>query len=412
MAIILLSFVGTQDPFSSKNGEDGSILTLTKHLHLENKIRMAILLYTEDLITEAETTQAELKGEYNIEETFLIAVNKKLSNDPINLNLAIEEAKKGLDLAYKYWTEGDILAFNASSGTPVMKSTWAIFQSAGYAPNSNVWQIRNPDKIKESQQRVLTTNVESLKQEFDKKIVSQQISNYNYSGALFSLQKSSLFSQIIKDLLIYGQQRFAFNFNQAYSQVAHYGEEEIKQLANDIISLRQNNVCALLKEVYFKASLKLEQKQYSDFLIWLFAFQENLLQYLMRRKFLDKSKWENSKWKSVESEIIGKMKVFDQGNLFKTLQNNYVNFNYLNRPMMMVIINYDQDFSNLLDKIKFIDKYASERNNHIHQLQGVEEIKESEKLLKSMLNILKFITIVPDKNPFDVLNQIIYEHIK
>lgn len=413
MATILISFVGTQDPYSDKNKKDGSILTLTKYLlNNEHKIKTAILLYTKDLEAQADLTKDSLQDDFSILEVELVEVNQELSTDPINLTEAIKEAKKGLNIGQKYWQEGDIFSFNASSGTPVMKSAWAILQSAGYAPHSNVWQVRNPDTIKTGQYHVFATNVNSLNQEFDQKIITKQIDNYNYNGALLTLQESSLFNQKIEDLLIYGKERFAFNFNQAYSQVCNYQEDDIKLLANDIVSLRQNNVCSLLKEVYFKALIKLEQKQYSDFLIWLFAFQENLLQYLMRRKFLDKSQWENTKWKSVESKIISKIKLFDEGKLFKSLQNRYGNFDYLNRPRMMDIINYDLDFNNVLENIKFIEKYASERNNHIHQLQGVDEIKEQEKLIKSMLDILKLITKVPEKNPFNILNETTLNFLK
>ncbi|WP_330203588.1 hypothetical protein [Cyanobacterium sp. Dongsha4] len=410
MTTILISFVGTQDPYSPKNQQDGSIITLTKYLlNTQENIKKVILLYTQDLDTNAELTKDVLQTEYGILEIEIIAVNKELSKDPINFSLAINEAKKGLNIADQYWQLGDILALNASSGTPVMKSAWAILQSAGYAPHSNVWQVRNPDTINTGQEPVFTTNVNTLKEEFDRKIIIQQINNYNYSGASLTLEQSSLFSKKVDDLLIYGKQRLAFNFNQAYSQISHYQEDDIKSFTTDIIPLRQNNVVALLKEVYFKACIKLEQKEYSDFLIWLFAFQENLLQYLMRRKFLNKSQWENSKWKAVELEIIEKIKVFDNDKLYKHLQKNHVNFKYLNRPMMMDIIKYDTDFSNFLQNINFIEKYASERNNHIHHLQGVEEIKEQEKLTKSMLDILKLISKIPETNPFKVVNTKIFE---
>ena len=40
-----------------------------------------------------------------------------------------------------------------------MKSAWNILQAAGYARNSRVWQIRNPDKIQAGQDQVFQTNV-------------------------------------------------------------------------------------------------------------------------------------------------------------------------------------------------------------------------------------------------------------
>lgn len=132
MAIILLSFVGKQDPFSSKNREEGSIVTLVKELSAENQIiKNAILLHTEGTLTEAELTKDWIEENYTCQKITLIPVDNKLSDDPVNLTLAIQEAKKALYFAQKLQQKGDVLALNASSGTPIMKSAWAILQSAG-----------------------------------------------------------------------------------------------------------------------------------------------------------------------------------------------------------------------------------------------------------------------------------------
>ncbi|WP_373480970.1 hypothetical protein [Geminocystis sp.] len=409
MAIILLSFVGKQDPFSPKNGEEGSIVTLVKELSTENQIiKHSILLHTEGTLTEAELTKDWIEENYTCENIILIAVNNELSDDPVNLTLAIQEAKKALKFAQKLQHKGDRLALNASSGTPIMKSAWAILQTAGYAPLSNVWQVRHPDQVRINQKRVFTTNLNSIKKEIDLKVISQQIQNYNYSGALFTIKKSLLYHPKIEDAIIYGKFRLAFNFNQAYSQVNKHQDKAMKNLANDISLLRQKHILSLLQEVYFKASIKLKQKEYADFLVWLVAFQENLLKYLLIQKISPQIISFNKKWRDIEIELIDKIKIFDQGKLYEKITTKYSNISYLNIPIMMRIVSYiKKDEQELLNKIKSIDRYVQERNLYIHEITGVNDIYNPEALEKSMFKILQLLTKMPDKNPFDILNKII-----
>jgi hypothetical protein len=90
----------------------------------------------------------------------------------VNLLLAVNEARNGIERGLEYFTKGDNLEFNASSDTPVMKSAWTVLQAAGYAPHSSVWQVRNPKQIQTGQTRVFETNVDTLKREFDVKVIA------------------------------------------------------------------------------------------------------------------------------------------------------------------------------------------------------------------------------------------------
>ncbi|MFW6296302.1 MAG: hypothetical protein ACOC04_03825, partial [Halothece sp.] len=208
MASIVLSFVGNQDPYSNNTDVEGSIVSLIKHLIEQHQsIKQVILLHTEGTKSNAEDTrtwlqESELKlPEKNIE---LLPVSEKLSEDPVNLLLAIEAAREGIEKAKSHREEGDRLELNASSGTPVMKSAWSSLQAAGYLPNSSIWQVRNPQKKQAGQARVFETNVDTLKKEFDLKVIRQQIKDYNYSGALISLQESGLKDNGVSNLLRYG----------------------------------------------------------------------------------------------------------------------------------------------------------------------------------------------------------------
>jgi len=414
MATILLSFVGKQDPFSPKNGEEGSIVTLVKELSQQNQIiKNAILLHTEGTSTEAELTKDWLIENYSCDDITLVAVNNKLSDDPVNLTLAIQEAKKAVKIAQSLRNKGDILAFNASSGTPVMKSAWAILQTADYAPHSNVWQIRHPDNKQLNQERVFTTNLNSLKKEFELQILSQQIKNYNYSSALLTIKNSTLYHPKIEDAIIYGKLRLAFDFNKAYNQVDRHNDKVMKTLANELGALRQKNLLALIKEVYFKASVKLKQNEYSDFLVWLVAFHENLLKYLLIKRFLDESQWGNRKWQDIQIDIINKIKDFDHGNLQKRIEQEYPNLRFLNIPVMMRILQYDSYYdSKLIERINVLDKYVKDRNLFIHEITRINDIEKPEDLERAIFKILQQLTKMPENNPFDDLNRIILHNLK
>ncbi|MGL5193318.1 MAG: hypothetical protein ACRC8Y_06905, partial [Chroococcales cyanobacterium] len=127
MASIILSFVGNQDPVSDSTGEEGSIVTLVRHLLQEQNvtIKHILLLHTQETQERAELTKGWLEdepialpGDY----IQLIPVSQALSLDPVNLLLAANEARKGIEQGLQYFSPGDQLQFNASSGTPVMKS--------------------------------------------------------------------------------------------------------------------------------------------------------------------------------------------------------------------------------------------------------------------------------------------------
>ena len=194
MASIILSFVGQQDPFGRETGE-GSIVTLVRDLVAQGKIiKRAVLIYTEKTATGAKETREWIALELGIDtrNVELIPASWELSNDPTDLLKAAQEARRGLDLARLSMEKGDRIEFNASSGTPAMKSAFSILQAAGYVTNGQVWQVRNPTEMREGQTRVFATDVGVLRQEFDLKVVKGQIEGFNYGSALANLEESGL----------------------------------------------------------------------------------------------------------------------------------------------------------------------------------------------------------------------------
>ena len=414
---IVLSFVGQQDPYSENTSQEGSIATLIRHLLDQNySLRRVILLHTQDVAQKANDTKHWLQDKpFNLleESIELVPVGAELSTDPVSLLLAVQEARKGLEKAVPFLSKQDRLEFNASSGTPVMKTSWSLLQAAGYAPHSSVWQVRNPREMKEGQPRVFQTNVDTLKNEFDFKVVKRQIEDYNYSGALVTIKDSNLSIPLIIALLEYGQYRLAFDFNRAFNAIQPFANLVEPEFISEISSLRQKNRIALFKEVYFKALTKLENQQYADFLVDVFRFQEGFLRFLVEtklefnlpEKFTDTLNF----WNSIKQVDAGKINDFlknytlPSGGKLKNLEG------FPSRLVLMAILEYYQpEFGKLLESLRQLNDYCEQRNRCVHSFEGVSELEEAGKIVKILRDILQQRIAVPEKNPFNVLNSKIF----
>jgi hypothetical protein len=403
MASIILSFVGSQDPYSDRTKEEGSIVTLVKHLLTEQKqITYLYLLFTDDLRDRAELTEQWLKEEIDIPSSIeLIPLNPALSADPIDIALATTAAKKALGLARECAAVGDIFEFNSSSGTPTMKSTWSILQAAGYAAHSHVWQVRDPGRMQPGQARVFATDLSTLKAEFDRNIIQQQLADYNYSGALVTIEDSGLNQPEVTALLNYGHRRLCFDFDRAQNAIAKYKQTLPAYLFTEIAELRQKNLAALLKELYFGADLKIKNQNYSDFLTIVSQFQENFLRVLMENIGLKPP---------VEHRDISafwsKVRNFDNGNLYRQLTKDNINTDkWVYVQTMSKIVEYTNQYSSLLQTSARLQQYCQDRNNYIHKLEGISQLDKSDVILTDLKIILKQLTPVPDTNTFDRLNQ-------
>jgi CRISPR-associated protein (Cas_Csm6) len=407
MASIILSFVGNQDPFSGDTNQEGSIVSLVKHLVLEKdrKIKQVFLLATDGTLAGAKDTQEWLHSEFNlaIESIELIQVDEALSQDPIDILLATNAAKEVLTRAKKLVSQGDILEFNASSGTPAMKSTWSILQSAGYAPHSRVWQVRNPKQIQPGQERVFATDLSVLKREFDLSIVKQQLADYNYSGALATIKDSDLNSDVVTALLNYGHRRLSFDFDRAHQSINKFtGQYKLNYLFESIENLCNKNYVSLLEEIYFTTQISLKNEQYCDFLISVSQFQENIFRLLLFKIGLE-----------VPDELDrmyvfwSELKVIDGGKLHQKLINN-TNMEMtgkLDTPKIINIIRSHGQYKDLLKDIEKLRSFCVRRNKYIHRMEGVSYINDAENVLNDIKDILNQVTKIPGTNPFDRLNQ-------
>jgi hypothetical protein len=405
MASIILSFVGNQDPFSGDTDREGSIVSLVNHLVLETdrKIKHIFLLATDGTLSGAKDTQEWLNSEFSltVESIEIISVDEALSQDPIDILLATNAAKAVLSQATKLISLGDILEFNASSGTPAMKSTWSILQSAGYAPHSRVWQVRNPQQMQPGQERVFATDLSGLKAEFDRNVIQQQLTDYNYSGALATIKDSGLNNELVAALLNYGHRRLCFDFDRAHTAIGQYKKVLPDYLFTEIANLRQKNLTALLKELYFIADIKIRNQSYSDFLTIVSQFQENFLRVLMEDIGLKPP----IEYRDLDP-FWAKVRNFDNGNLYQQLVNDRIATDkWVYVPVMSKIVKYTNQHQSLLQISARLQQYCQDRNNYIHKLEGISQLDRADLILNDLKNILKQLTQVPDLHSFDRLNQ-------
>jgi len=416
MASIVISFVGNQDPFG-KNASEGSIVSLIKYLRQEGRaIKHVILIYTEATKTGAEDTKDWLVTELAItaDKVELIPASVELSNDPTDLLRAAQEARQGLDRANLDLAEGDRIEFNASSGTPAMKSSFSILQAAGYAPQSTVWQVRNPSEMKEGQARVFPTDVGVLRQEFERKVISKQIEDFNYSGALKSLAVSSLANKQAIALLEYGRCRMAFDFNTAFNHLQSITKTAPAQLQQEINALRQRQLDAIAKELYFNAEIRYHNREFSEFLVLLTQFQECILAHLLKKELnLEVPNQRNetdSFWHSLKSS--------DEGIAFKNLQDFYQSKSwelttkgFPNRSHMIGVLSGYSKLNQVMELVIFLNDYCEQRNRCVHRFEGISTIEDGDLLLTKLKKLIKTQVNLPNENSFVFLNRIILEQI-
>jgi hypothetical protein len=423
MASIILSFVGNQDPVSDNTGEEGSIVTLVRHLLQEQKatIKQILLLHTQETQDRAELTKGWLEDEPIAlpgDCIQLIPVSPALSLDPVNLLLAANEARKGIEQGLQYFSPGDQLQFNASSGTPVMKSAWNVLQAAGYAPHSQVWQIRNPNAMKEGQQRVFATNVDTLKREFDIKVIKRQIQDYNYSGALVTLQESNFELDILEGLLNYAQYRISFDFNRASTVLTPIASFIDSQWHQQISGLRQKNQPALLREIYWHGLIKLKNQNYSEFLILASGFQERFVWMLVTQELgiatvptnhdVDITKF----WKALKIHDSGNLDIYLKNYQLRKGRQLVVDYQKLpNRFLLKIMVEYFPNFKSSFDLLSELDETCSDRNNFVHNFEGVSKIDNLDKILAVMRKLLTQANNYSKENPFDLLNETLNAHL-
>lgn len=407
MSSVVLSFVGNQDPFAATETE-GSIISLLRFLlNQGTTIKKVVLLHTEGTAKNAQDTQEHMESESQLSGLVveLIPTSWELSKDPTDLWLAAQEAKRGLEWVQSQLEPGDRVDFNASSGTPAMKSAFSLLQAAGYASNSQIWQVRNPKEMKPGQDRVFPTNVLALRQEFDRKRIEQQITDYNYSGAILEVATSGLGNDRLKGLLEYARCRKAFDFNGASDAIQELAGAIDDRWAKDIAKLRSGHKPTVLAEAYFNAVLSLHNRDYFTVFTRVFGIQENVLRYAIGQLA------EFPKDEADTDRFWQEVKALKSGEVYRALEkaapkNRAVRTSYFpNRLTMRLILDCDPDSKELLGDLDKIEKLCADRNQMVHEFKGISRMENPEEVLNQLRRILKgIVTVSLTDNPFDRLN--------
>jgi len=152
--------------------------------------------------------------------------------------------------------------------------------------------------------------------------------------------------------------------------------------------------------------IRLKNQEYSNFLVGVAGFQEGFLKFLMSElgfnlphNYAQIYRF----WRDIQKIDNGKLYQFLEKNCHPDLLKGFVN-----RPVMISIIEYSGKYLVLVPLIKELNEYSQQRNQYIHSFDGVSNIEDSEKIVKILYQILMNITKVSEINPFDNLNQIIY----
>jgi len=424
MSSVFLSFVGQQDPVSDKTREDGSIVSLIRHLLTEGQtIDHVFLLFTRG--EKGTQERAELTKAWLLEEDWpflahsitLQAVEEALSQDPINQLLAVQVARQAVIMMQQQYS-GASLELNGSSGTPAMKSAWSILQATGDVRHGRVWQVRNPADMQLGQARVFRNDVNALKNEFDSQVIQQQIKDYNYSGAGVTLQASNLDQAILLALLQSGFYRLSFDFDRAFNcleGVAHLTQPELANWRQDLSALRQKDPKAILKEIYFNGLIRLRNQRYADFLVSVFQLQEQLLDYLVNHRLGLNVSGERSQtalsWQRINQVDQGKLRQYLK--TYRLPKGGALDLdNGISRYVLLAIVEYDAQLAALVPHLKDLNRYCELRNRLVHGAEGVSAIADEAQLLTTLHKLMKQVVGTPTLNPFDRFNQQLCEWLQ
>jgi hypothetical protein len=248
--------------------------------------------------------------------------------------------------------------------------------------------------------------------------IKYAIENFEY-GVLSNFN----YSNLCNCLGDYAYHRLHFDFRQARKSLARYedGEERyfIANCVNDT-RLIEEDMGNKNKEWYITCKIKLQQKNYSDFLLRIFNLSENILkpqvQNILGGTFKFSSRDNHKEWNNLivaaglESHLNS---VIQDGSQLK--------FNYPNRYAYKAIFDHMADAAEVKKYNELIEPGLSKlvvlRNSAGHNLDGVSINDIEEELQKVGLTIAGFIDNldayfdVTGFEHFDKINAVLLKHL-
>lgn len=307
---VLLSFVGEQDPYSDKTGEEGSIVTLCRYL----KPELIYLFPTasgfnirSETQTRAMETETWIKSE--IEKNCQIFIKPLQLSDPTDYSLILPQARQAVATVLKELSQTECeFHLNCSSGTPQLKSVWLILANSGVIRNCQLWQIANPKFSKDLRVRKLEVTfleeenilarVKKYSQEFLFQRIAeecerlQEISLYSYRK-----EKAGLVARIFKayqywDLIKYDEayrKLFSVYCNDVRSALDLSDLAEIVKSQVEVLAKLKDNSAAEneynLIDMYFNAWRRKIRGDFTDTLARFWRIYEGALYMHLRSTY-------------------------------------------------------------------------------------------------------------------------------
>ena len=306
---VLLSFVGEQDPYSDKTGEEGSIVTLCRHLKPE-----VIYLFPtakgfgvkSETQTRALDTENWVKTEID-SETQIYMVPLQLT-DPTDYSAILPLTRRAVEKILEDMRQVDYeIHLNCSSGTPQLKSIWLILANVGIFRNCQLWQVSNP--LFNSEKRVKRLEVTFLEEENLLARIKRYAEEYLFqrmAEECFRLKDISVYSyrkdkaDLLYRIFLAYQSWDLICYDDAYKRLnSVYNEIRLSKDLSDLASILGAQVQLLMKlknnlaeeneynliDLYMNARRRLARSDYTDTLSRFWRIYEGILFMHLRNTY-------------------------------------------------------------------------------------------------------------------------------
>ncbi|MCR4428830.1 MAG: hypothetical protein NUV68_05785 [Caldiserica bacterium] len=310
---ILFSFVGKQDPYSQKNGEEGSILTLVRFLKPDH-----VFLFPsgkgpseneneeDNTVKNAEQAKEQIQSFKTGLEVGIIPI---FFQDPTDYQEILEKTRKEIQqILEKANPESLEIHLNFSSGTPQQKSAWLILAASRFfiSPHK-IWQVVEP-RFQKDGIRVKEISIDFLEEEIS---FQRMLNLFQKNLFLSAKEEAESLSRLTTNLERRNKIRILAKLFEAYHLWDAIRYEEAKKQLIEILDEIKNihglgefeafikkQIDALegisqtpietplnLKDLYFNATRCFQKGEYADTLARFWRLYEGLLFYRLRKIF-------------------------------------------------------------------------------------------------------------------------------
>ena len=317
MIKVLLSFVGEQDPISAKTMEEGAIVTLYRQI----KPDYVFLLPTADSLRSMPVnTKLKRSMEDNARETKGWIINEIDANAnifirpieviPVDYNEIIGKARAKVEEIKKEFSDCEVeFHLNTSSGTPQMKGVWLYLSTTGFFRLARLWQVFDPNYIKEGKSRIKEINADFLLEEGSIARAKRLLEDLLFKAAADELKRLadiSIFSHrkekamLLYEICIAYHQWDLINYKEAYQKLNSIFCRVKNALdISDLVMLLERQVTVLKKlareseketrenlmDLFYNSTREYAKRNYTDSLARFWRLYEGLLYWYIRKTY-------------------------------------------------------------------------------------------------------------------------------